>query len=213
LLSFHAYVAYGLYVNRDVVPETEFNRIEQLTDPKWRGRISAQDPKRAAGTAHFAVWLHLFGEQFLRDVYTKQEVVVLADMRPQVEHIIRGRYPIGIAVSDGHLTDFRKQGLGGNVRDVRQAGTLSTGNGGIQLFTRAPHPNAAKVFINWLLTRDVQERFSKTVEVNSRRSDVAPIDPQAAAEPQLMSTYVANQVEAFQPVREAALRLAGELTP
>jgi len=42
---------------------------------------------------------------------------------------------------------------------------------------RAPHPNAAKVFINWLLSRDGQTVFQKVISVpgdarNSRRIDV-----------------------------------------
>jgi ABC-type Fe3+ transport system substrate-binding protein len=35
-----------------------------------------------------------------------------------------------------------------------------------------PHPNAAKVFANWLLGRDGQEIFSRSMSVGSRRLDV-----------------------------------------
>jgi iron(III) transport system substrate-binding protein len=213
LLSFETYVAYGVYVNRDIVPESEFNRIEQLVDPKWKGKITAQDPKGSAGAAHFAVWLHLYGEQFLRDLYVKQEPVVITDNRQQAEAIIRGRYPIGIAVSDGQLEDFKKQGLGNNIKDIAEAGTVSTGNGGVQLFNRAPHPYAARIFINWLLTREVQERFSQLTQVNSRRTDVTPVDPRSAVDPQLAKTYVANQTEDFLATRNRGVALAKELFP
>jgi len=42
---------------------------------------------------------------------------------------------------------------------------------------RAPHPNAAKVFINWLLSRDGQAAFQKVMSLpedpkDSRRIDV-----------------------------------------
>ena len=33
---------------------------------------------------------------------------------------------------------------------------------------QAPHPNAAKVFANWLLGRDGQEIFSRSMGVGSR---------------------------------------------
>ena len=54
---------------------------------------------------------------------------------------------------------------------------LSSAFGSMALMNRAPHPNAAKVFINWLLSRDGQALFQKTVSVpgdarNSRRVDV-----------------------------------------
>ena len=43
---------------------------------------------------------------------------------------------------------------------------------------RAPHPNAAKVFINWLLSREGQSLFQRVISLpgdarNSRRIDVS----------------------------------------
>jgi ABC-type Fe3+ transport system substrate-binding protein len=35
-----------------------------------------------------------------------------------------------------------------------------------------PHPNAAKVFVNWLLGKDGQEIFSRGMGVGTRRLDV-----------------------------------------
>ena len=42
---------------------------------------------------------------------------------------------------------------------------------------KAPHPDAAKVFINWLLTKDAQALWAKEVETNSRRVGVEPGNP------------------------------------
>jgi ABC-type Fe3+ transport system substrate-binding protein len=36
-----------------------------------------------------------------------------------------------------------------------------------------PHPNAARVFVNWLLGKDGQEIFGRGMGVGSRRYDVA----------------------------------------
>lgn len=38
--------------------------------------------------------------------------------------------------------------------------------------TRPPHPNAAKLFLNWLLTKEAQTVWCKHAEINSRRLDV-----------------------------------------
>jgi ABC-type Fe3+ transport system substrate-binding protein len=48
------------------------------------------------------------------------------------------------------------------------------------LINRAPHPNAAKVFINWLLTKDAQVVWAPEVETNSRRVGVEPGNPSFA---------------------------------
>jgi len=54
---------------------------------------------------------------------------------------------------------------------------LSSAFGSLAMMNRAPHPNAAKVFINWLLSREGQTLFQKVMSVpgdarNSRRIDV-----------------------------------------
>jgi iron(III) transport system substrate-binding protein len=42
----------------------------------------------------------------------------------------------------------------------------------IVLINRAPHPHAAKVFINWVLSREAQQLAAQHLEENSRRLDV-----------------------------------------
>lgn len=47
----------------------------------------------------------------------------------------------------------------------------------IYLYNRAPHPNAAKLFINWALTREGQTAFTQQTQIPSRRTDVPVPDP------------------------------------
>ena len=62
--------------------------------------------------------------------------------------------------------------------------TMSSSSSTIWLVNRAPHPSAAKVFINWLLTRDAQVVWAKEVETNSRRVGIEPGNPQYAVPPE-----------------------------
>ena len=50
---------------------------------------------------------------------------------------------------------------------------LSSAFGSLALMNRAPHPNAAKVFINWLLSRDGQALFQKNRQHPGRRAQFA----------------------------------------
>lgn len=65
--------------------------------------------------------------------------------------------------------------------DLRPIGTdartsyLGYGGAVLALFEPAPHPNAAKLFLNWILTKDVQEGFSKASQWDSTRADVPSI--------------------------------------
>jgi len=46
-----------------------------------------------------------------------------------------------------------------------------------------PHPNAARLFVNWLLTKEGQALWGKAVPINSRRADVEPVAPDLMPEP------------------------------
>ena len=163
-------------VNRDAIPEPEVASLDDLVNPKWKGKLALQEPRGGgSGQGQLALFLELYGEGFVRDLLTKQDIVATGDTRQLTEWVIRARYPIGIGVRTYDLLLFEQEGLKTNVRPVpRSVPTLSSGSAGIQLLAALLHPNAAKVFVNWLLTQPVQERLSHTIQEDSRRLDVAP---------------------------------------
>lgn len=166
-----------VYVNRDVIPEKELSRVEALVDPKWRGRISWNEPRApGGGSLQAANLLYLLGDDFLQKLL-KQDVAVIGDLRQQVDWIVRGKYPIAMSLDYRFLTEFQRQGVGLNVvplaPDTAAGGgkRLSPGFGCVMLINQAPHPNAAKVFVNWLLSRQGQDAYAQATGVNSRRVD------------------------------------------
>jgi len=56
------------------------------------------------------------------------------------------------------------------------------GFGAVALMDKAPHPNAAIVYLNWLLSKEGQTEYVKSGR-NSRRLDVPPSDPSLAGKP------------------------------
>jgi ABC-type Fe3+ transport system substrate-binding protein len=211
LPAFVASASFNVYVNRNAVPESELASEEQLADPRWRGKIVVQDPRGGAGLGTMTTQLVAFGEDFVRQLYGQQDVVVTGDNRQQAEWVVRNRYPIGIGLRMDQVKAFAEQGLPVNVQGLGAPRKLSLGSGGIQLINRRPHPAAAQVFVNWLLTQPVQERIAKTVEVNSRRLDVRPGDPAEVLDASQMATYVPHQYEEVLPMRRRAQQLAAEL--
>ena len=133
--------------------------------------------------AHFILAL---GEEFLSKLYT-QDVVLTQDRRQLVEWLVRGRYPIAIGIRPVELENFQSQGLGKNVKPLApesDAGVrISQGSGAVVLISRAPHPNASKVYLNWLLSRAGQVAWTKITKENSRRLDVTEGDPKARPDP------------------------------
>jgi ABC-type Fe3+ transport system substrate-binding protein len=55
--------------------------------------------------------------------------------------------------------------------------------GGLGVFTRRPHPNAARVFANWVMTKKISEGISRADQYDARRNDIPPLDPNFAVIP------------------------------
>jgi len=199
------------WVNRDRISEAELASDAQLRDPRWRGKIAIADPNGGAGLGTLTTLYVVFGEDYVRDLLTRQDLVVAGDNRQLAEWVIRGRYPIGIGIANEDLAAFERQGLTFNVKGLQPARKLSLGFGGIQLMRQAPHPNAAKVFVNWLLTQATQAKLAKTLALNSRRLDVPPGDPDSVATAEPAAQAIAPLSEEFMPMRKRAGELASEL--
>jgi len=78
-------------------------------------------------------------------------------------------------------TSTKRQGLSVDYFDAKsfKEGTgVSTSNGNVAFIDRAPHPSAARVAINWLLSREGQSLLQKISrgENNSLRIDIPKDD-------------------------------------
>ncbi len=202
-------------VNRDFIKESELKSSSQLLDPRFKGKIVIQTP---TGGASFFALLNLgamYGENFLRDLLSRQSIVVTNDNRQQNEWVVRGKYPIAIGFNINELRPFIQQGLGKNVVKLEDKKIpVGIQFGAIALMKDAPHPNAAKVYINWLLLQKTQARMSKTIGLNSSRTDVPVVDKTLAVDPAHLSNYdrfsteenTYNGVRRFLPVIKDALK-------
>lgn len=212
IFAFLSYVQYVAYINRDVIPEGQFTKAEDLWDPRWKGRIVLHDPRREGiGNHQGTVILLSFGETALRRFFAQQAPVITADYRLLAEWVVRGSYPIGIGINPPHLKAFQKEGAGRNVRplkDLRFASAIA-GFGNVALIDRAPHPDAAKLYLNWLLSKEGQSIFARTTGQNSRRLDVEPGDPEELPLPGV--SYLNGQKQEHQEVRKKVNQIAMEI--
>jgi iron(III) transport system substrate-binding protein len=211
LPAFVAQADFSTWVNRGVVPIADLSSDTQLIDPRWKGKLSIQDPRGGAGLGTLTTMLVKYGEPFVRDLLSKQDIVVSGDNRQLTEWLIRNRYPIAVGLSDQDLVEFRSQGLNADVQGLGTPSKLSLGFGGIQLISQRPHPSAAQVFINWLLTRAAQEKIVSITQTNSRRLDVPVVTPSKAIDAARLAEYVPHQYEEYLVARTRAQHIAEEL--
>ena len=185
-----------IFYNPKLVNPKEFKSHKDLLDPKWRGKLILDDPRRAGpGQATFTFfYLHPeLGPDFIRAL-GKQQITILKDFAQQVDAIGQGRYPVLIGTADFVATARAKQGVPIAIVDPRQLkeGTdVSPANGALALFNKAPHPNAAKIYINWLLSKEGQTVFARASGYVSARADVSSdhTEPWRVPQPGAIKTY------------------------
>jgi ABC-type Fe3+ transport system substrate-binding protein len=210
VLVFAAY-QFGFSADRDVIPEKDLKGSQDLLDPRWKGKIVMQDPSRGgAGNEALAAFILKHGEQFARDLLTKQAVVISDNKRQMAEWVVRKRYPIAIGLgSEDTIAQFQKEGLGKNVKIVHGGDVL--GGEALIVLNKAPHPNATKVFVNWLLSQKTQDQLGKVAQLNSRRLDVKPGNAELAVDAKRIASYYQMSGEASLDVKLKAQQLGKEL--
>lgn len=167
-----------LAVNTDMVGEGEIRGALDLLNPKWKGRMIWQDVRAGATFAMMTSIRLRHGEEIVKRLVIDQEPTFARDTRQIAEGLVRGRYAMGNAINPPNLQEFLDAGLGKNVKfiDVADASYISNAFA-VWVVNRAPHPNAAKLFVNWVLTKEGQQAYSSNTKFNSRRSDVPVVDP------------------------------------
>lgn len=166
-----------LYVNSNLVNPKEFSSYKDLLDPKWKGKIVGDDPRKSGtGQATFLFFYRHpeLGADFVRAL-SRQSLTLLKNYAQEVDMLGQGRFPVGIGLSDSMTEERTKRGVPIVIVDPRQIkeGTaISPVSGGLSLVNRAPHPNAAKIYINWLLSKEAQTIFARATGYISNRVDV-----------------------------------------
>jgi iron(III) transport system substrate-binding protein len=185
-----------LFINPNLVRPDEITSYKDLLDPKWKGKLVIDDPRKAgAGQATFTFFYRHpdLGPEFIRAL-ARQEPLILRDYLQQLDGVGQGRYPLVIGSSDALAEQRMKSGVPIAIVDARQIkeGTdVSPASGAVALFNRPPHPNAARVYLNWLLSREEQTEFARATSYISSRLDV-PTDhtfPWRVPVPGAVKTY------------------------
>lgn len=171
IFLFEAYTSGDLGINTELVKPGEIKVLNDLLNPKWKGKIIINDPTIAGtGVKFVGVVVTKRSWDFWREMASKQEPIVLRDARLQVDWLARGKYAIVIIPKSEPMTEFINAGapITGLATEIQYV----TGDV-MGMPNKAPHPNAAKVFINWFLGPEGQRAYSESQGTVSAREDVA----------------------------------------
>jgi len=174
VMAFMAYPQAWAFINTDFIKPEEMQSFKDLLNPRWKGKIVMFDPTMtgAGGKLLSVTATQILNMDFWRE-FAKQDPVFYRDHRVMVEGVARGKNYIGVAAKPDEVALFMDTGAPLMHRTPVEGIGLTTGSGGLALPARAPHPNAAKIFINWLLSKQGSRVFSEAFDAQSARMDVA----------------------------------------
>jgi iron(III) transport system substrate-binding protein len=146
-------------VNTNLVPVSEAPRtLRDLLDPRWRGKM-AWNPNSIAGAPGFVgnVLMSMGearGMEYLRALSQQQIVNVEASSRAILDQVIAGEYPIGLMMFNHHTVISARKGAPTTWLKLEP---VPVAPDGIALLKDAPHPNAAKLLMEFLTSEDGQQ--------------------------------------------------------
>ncbi len=178
-LVFSQYVKAPFIYNSQLVSAADFKSYKDLLDPKWQGKIALRDPTIAGGSMGTATlwYIHAdLGKDFMRKLFALKDLAIPRDDRQILDFCARGKYTIAIGPSDVLTNQFIERGLPLRhlkPETLKEGSYITTGNGSMAIPRSAPHPNALRVYADFLLSPEGQLAWSKAAGFASLRRDVS----------------------------------------
>lgn len=144
--------------NSDTVSEADIaehlQTWEGLADPRWKGQIALVDPRASTNQLSFLLGLRdVYGDEWYgRFMQNEPEIVGTASAASQ--QVAAGAYQLLVPSVPVHSAALRGQGA--PIALTLPTGLVHAPAQGTGVPVGAAHPNAALLFINWLLSAEGQ---------------------------------------------------------
>jgi iron(III) transport system substrate-binding protein len=143
----------GLGFNTRLVKQTEAPKnYQELLDPKWKGkRISVDDEGYEFLVGLMQAWGRSAAIEYFKKLATQEPAIGRGNSQ-RTQLLATGEFPLAIAYS--HTLEWAKSQ--GNTVEWVNLEPVAIKFDGIMLGAKAAHPNAAKLFIDFMLSQQGQ---------------------------------------------------------
>jgi iron(III) transport system substrate-binding protein len=166
----------GIVYNKEIIKPIDAPKtLEDLVKPQYRGKLVMADPTLHTTTAQWLANVHkLIGkeksEKFIRELGAMKPTLV-ESFNPAADRITSGEFPIGIT----YVYYVYLNGVKGAPLDYMRTGKFLGDASYLTLFRKAPHPNAAKAFIDFFLDEESMNIMAKAGEFVNRKGIYPPV--------------------------------------
>ena len=155
----------GIIYNKSAIGAADAPKsLEDLVNPKYRGKVVMPDPTQHTTTMQWLASLYKImgkekADKFIRDLGASKPILA-ESFAPSAERVSTGETPIAISLVR-YVVTFAETGA--PVDYVRLGKMLSTGQY-LALSNKAPRPSAGKAFIDYFLTAEGMKLLAKSGE-------------------------------------------------
>lgn len=186
--------------NTDRVKPGEITSWADIVDPRFKGEIATSDPANSTSTAFgYVVLQRTYGDEYLLKLFA-QQILWTNGNAPAVALVAAGERSLNIVTPAGQIVAPKEAGAPVQGTDMDpQTGTEQV----MAIPAGAKNPNAAKLFMNWILTSEGQE----VINANGSGASVLPNIPGALT---ISSGYVPFDPTIPQAEYDRVIRLLKE---
>lgn len=178
------WIANNLYVltpgfNTSLLPKgSEPRSYDDLLDPKWKGRIGWSVPPANMLAPEFVGMILTEmgddkGRAYLRKLASQNLSGHPVSGRQLLDLVIAGEFPVGLQIFNNHAVISAGKGAPSDWIPMQPGiGLLSVAS----ITKLAPHPNAARLFMEYLVSEEGQKLMAASGELPVH-PDVQPMDP------------------------------------
>ena len=173
--------------NTKAIPAAEAPRTwKDLLDPKWRGRLVTAHPGYSGVIAtHVLALVHLHGWDYFKALAQNKPMLVQSAVDPSGV-VASGERPVAVDGGDYTFYQVKKKGNPVEIVYPKEGVPLVVSPSAITSF--APHPNAAKLFTDFIFSKDVQQVLADTEGLYSGNPQVTyPSDKPRLSDLKLLS--------------------------